>query len=171
MLDLQPEPDKTGSFSLHRTLLKTWVLFSKVKSSGYHAPAKGAFAKPIVLSQEVVLPVSFLGRHHGENCGSMQALQLGRRELLAYQGHPLRRPIASNEIAWLARLLVRASDAANTALGLDRRATEQETGEGGSVQVLPTLSMTPCDICHSWLYRSVISVMGSAEEDSTCVES
>ncbi|BDA48624.1 hypothetical protein COCOBI_12-3050 [Coccomyxa sp. Obi] len=69
----------------------------------------------------------------------VRALQLGRRELLAYKGHPLRRPIASNEIAWLARLLVRASDAANAALGLNRRATDQETAEGGPVQRLKEL--------------------------------
>ncbi|KAK9917041.1 hypothetical protein WJX75_000269 [Coccomyxa subellipsoidea] len=64
----------------------------------------------------------------------VRALQLGRREVLGYRGHPLRRPIASNEIAWLARVLVRASDAANAALGLDRPATEEEAAQGGPVQ-------------------------------------
>ncbi len=72
----------------------------------------------------------------------LQALQLGRREVLAYRGDPLRRPIASNEVAWLARLLVRASDAANAALGLKRRVTDQETAAGGPVQVLLMLSTT-----------------------------
>jgi hypothetical protein len=38
---------------------------------------------------------------------------------LAYKGDPLLRPIASNEVAPLARLLVGASTAVNTALGLD----------------------------------------------------
>jgi hypothetical protein len=74
-----------------------------------------------------------------KRCSVVQALQLGRREVLGYRGHPLRRPIASNEIAWLARVLVRASDAANAALGLDRPATEEEAAQGGPVQVLPLL--------------------------------
>lgn len=72
-----------------------------------------------------------------KRCSVVQALQLGRREVLGYRGHPLRRPIASNEIAWLARVLVRASDVANAALGLDRPATEEEAAQGGPVQVLP----------------------------------
>lgn len=38
---------------------------------------------------------------------------------LAYKGDQLLRPIASNEVAPLARLLVGASTAVNTALGLD----------------------------------------------------
>ncbi len=66
----------------------------------------------------------------------VQALRLGRREDLGYRGDPLRRPIASNEIAWVARALVHASEAANVALGLNRPATEEETAQGGLVQVL-----------------------------------
>lgn len=57
-----------------------------------------------------------------------QALQLGARHRLQYRGHPMRRPLASNEVPVLARALVRASDAANAALGLDRPAPEQAAG-------------------------------------------
>lgn len=64
----------------------------------------------------------------------MQALKRGRWQDLRYRGHPMRRPIASNEVAWLARLLVRASDALNAALGIDQ-AHPGETAEQGIMQV------------------------------------
>ncbi len=65
----------------------------------------------------------------------MQALKLGNPLALGYRGPNLRRPIASNEIMWLARLLVRASDAANAALGLDQPATEAEQQSTDALQV------------------------------------
>lgn len=43
----------------------------------------------------------------------------GRWRALSYRGDPLLRPIASNELPLLVRPLVRASRAANAALGLD----------------------------------------------------
>ncbi len=65
----------------------------------------------------------------------MQALKLGRWQDLQYKGDPMRRPIASNEVAWLARLLVQASDYLNTALGIDRPPTPEEASQHGVVQV------------------------------------
>ena len=45
---------------------------------------------------------------------------MGNVLALGYSGPPMRRPVASNEVRWLACALVRASDAANAALGLDQ---------------------------------------------------
>ncbi|KAK1273613.1 hypothetical protein QJS04_geneDACA012480 [Acorus gramineus] len=45
-----------------------------------------------------------------------------------YKGDWMRRPTSDNEIAWLARLLVRVSDWLNRALGLDRPDSGTETG-------------------------------------------
>lgn len=64
-----------------------------------------------------------------------QALKLGNPLALGYAGPPLRRPIASDEVPWLARLLVRASDAANGALGLGQPSTEAEQQRGDALQV------------------------------------
>ena len=76
-----------------------------------------------------------VGVHHEEKdsdcrreCGILpvQALKLGNPLALGYRGPNLRRPITSSEIMWLARLLVRASDAANATLGLEQPPTESE---------------------------------------------
>lgn len=73
---------------------------------------------------------------------SAQALKLGNPLALGYSGPPLRRPIASNEVMWLARLLVRVSDAADSALGLDQPPTEAEQRRDGALQV-PELASLP----------------------------
>lgn len=65
----------------------------------------------------------------------VQALKLGNPLALGYRGPNLRRPIASSEIMWLARLLVRASDAANAALGLEQPSTEPEQQGTDALQV------------------------------------
>ena len=65
----------------------------------------------------------------------VQALKLGNPLALGYRGPNLRRPIASNEIMWLVRLLVKASDAANAALGLDQPPTEAEQQSADAFQV------------------------------------
>ena len=65
----------------------------------------------------------------------VQALKLGNPLALGYRGPNLRRPIASNEVMSLARLLVRASDAANAALRLDQPATEAEQHSNDTLQV------------------------------------
>ena len=54
---------------------------------------------------------------------------------LGYSGPPMRRPVASNEVRWLARALVRASDAANAALGLDQPPAQAEQQRGDALQV------------------------------------
>lgn len=66
---------------------------------------------------------------------------LGNPLALGYSGPPLRRPIASNELMWLARLLVRVSDAANSALGLDQPPTEAEQHRDGALQVIKLASL------------------------------
>jgi len=53
-----------------------------------------------------------------------------------YRGDPLRRPIASYEVAPLARLAVRASDAANTRLRLGEPVADDEAPPEGLLQVL-----------------------------------
>jgi hypothetical protein len=67
-------------------------------------------------------------------CVRGQALRRGAPQQLRYRGHPMRRPIASNEVPVLARALVRASDAANAALGLDSAAApDQDAPTNGSI--------------------------------------
>ena len=66
-----------------------------------------------------------------------QALRLGSPAQLRYRGAPMLRPIASNEVPVLARALVRASEAANRALGLDapeeQSAPDQDVRSGNGV--------------------------------------
>ncbi|CAK0739108.1 hypothetical protein CVIRNUC_001137 [Coccomyxa viridis] len=63
-----------------------------------------------------------------------QALKMGNVLALGYSGPPMRRPVASNEVRWLARALVRASDAANAALGLDQPPAQAEQQRGDALQ-------------------------------------
>ena len=48
----------------------------------------------------------------------------------------MRRPIASNEVAWLVRLLLAASDAANAHLGLGMPPGEGEAAPGPDAPAL-----------------------------------
>lgn len=68
----------------------------------------------------------------------------------------MRRPIASNEVAWLARTLVRASDAINAAAGLDRPAIEEEAAQGGPLEVRRLLHIPVLTLGHT--YPDVIYV-------------
>lgn len=58
--------------------------------------------------------------------GAAQGLRSGTWRDVAYKGDWMRRPIASNEVAWLVRLLLPASDALNRTLGLGAPLTEDE---------------------------------------------
>ena len=91
----------------------------------------------------------------------VQALKLGNPLALGYSGPNLRRPIASNEIMLLARLLVRASDAANAALGLEQPPTEAEQQSTDTLQVFAwyfemSLSLEPL-LPNALLRRPVIA--------------
>ena len=69
---------------------------------------------------------------------------MGNVLALGYSGPPMRRPVASNEVRWLACALVRASDAANAALGLDQPPAQVEQQRGDAFQVGPAaLSCAP----------------------------
>ena len=78
-------------------------------------------------------------RQHGMPSwrSELQALKMGDVLALGYSGPPMRRPVASNEVRWLARALVRASDAANAALGLDQPPVQAEQQQNGALQVGP----------------------------------
>lgn len=66
---------------------------------------------------------------------SLQGVRRGHWSQVRYRGDPLRRPIASYELAPLARLAVRASEAANTRLRLGQPVTDGEAPPQGLLQV------------------------------------
>ena len=82
---------------------------------------------------------------------------MGNVLALGYSGPPMRRPVASNEVRWLARALVQASDAANAALGLDQPPAQAEQQRGDALQVRPAAlsrmrnrSMAPPLLARCW---------------------
>ena len=81
----------------------------------------------------------------------LQALKMGNVLTLGYSGPPMRRPVASNEVRWLARALVRASDAANAALGLDQPPGPAEQQHGDALQVRMTAIACTCQCSVAFL--------------------
>lgn len=65
---------------------------------------------------------------------SPQGLRRGHWSQVRYRGDPLRRPIASYELAPLARLAVRASEAANRRLRLGEPLADDEPAADGILQ-------------------------------------
>lgn len=70
----------------------------------------------------------------------MQGLRRGTWRDIAYKGDRMRRPIASNELALLVRLLLLASDAANAQLGLGTPLAEGEAAPGPDAPALQARS-------------------------------
>lgn len=81
----------------------------------------------------------------------LQGVRQGHWSQLKYRGDPLRRPIASYELAPLARLAVKASEAVNTQLRLGQPVADDEPPAAGMLQVvtLPyVLSSFGMLLCH-----------------------
>ncbi|KAK9831540.1 hypothetical protein WJX81_007383 [Elliptochloris bilobata] len=66
----------------------------------------------------------------------VQGLRRGTWRDVAYKGDRMRRPIASNEIGWLVRLLLAVSDCANARLGLGTSLAEGEAAPSADAPAL-----------------------------------
>ncbi|KAG9452994.1 hypothetical protein H6P81_005898 [Aristolochia fimbriata] len=78
-------------------------------------------------------PERVLGQPCREEVFTPKHPGFGRRSWadVKYKGDWMRRPISDNEVAWLARLLVKISDWINERLGLDREPCDQEVSYTG----------------------------------------
>ena len=79
-------------------------------------------------------------------CALRQGLRKGHWSQLRFHGDEMLRPAASNEVAWLAVVLVRLSMWLNQALGLDR--APDEDAHPDNIFQVRAAAATCCSVSH-----------------------